>query len=317
MSTVADVWPELPLEKWEDTLVTMQRWMQMAGKIKLALCPRVNHWWHATFFVTPRGLTTSVIPYESLTLRMDFDFVSHELRIETSAGAIRAIALEPRSVAEFYEEFTGILHSLDLDIPIWTTPVEVEDRTPFEQDCRHASYDRDFADRFRRVLIQCDRVMNIFRSRFQGKVSPVHFFWGAMDLATTRFSGRAAPPHKGSPNVGRAVMLDAYSHEVSSCGFWPGMGYGKPAFYSYSYPEPAGYREQPVEPKEASYNADFGEFLLPYDAVRMADSPDAMLLAFLQSTYEAAANCARWDRKALERQEPPRMATTTLETGTV
>jgi hypothetical protein len=313
-ATSADIWPELPLDTWEDTLLTLQRWMQMVGKVKLALCPPINHWWHATFFVTPRGLTTSVIPYGPFTFQMTFDFMIHELRIETSLGASGSVALAPRSVAEFYDEFMTALHSLGIDVSIWSTPVEVEDRTPFEDDCRHASYDREYVDRFRRVLIHADRVLNVFRSRFQGKVSPVHFFWGAMDLATTRFSGRIAPPHPGSPNVGRAVMLDAYSHEVSSCGFWPGTGFGKPAFYSYAYPEPAGYKQQPVKPKDASYNPDAGEFLLPYDAVRTADSPDSVLLAFLQSTYDAAANCAKWDRKALERPEQLHRATVGLET---
>ncbi len=299
---ISDVqaWPELPFEAWQETYATLHLWTQIVGKIRLALTPMCNHWWQTTLYVTARGLTTSPIPYRALSFQIDFDFIDHELHIETSHGAKESVALFPRSVADFYEELMARLHSLGIDAAIWTVPVEIVDRTPFEQDRGHAAYDPDYAQRFWRALVQVDRVLKEFRSRFTGKVSPVHFFWGSFDLAVTRFSGRRAPEHPGAPNVARFVMREAYSHEVSSCGFWPGAGLGRPAFYAYAYPAPEGFGEYPVQPGEAHYNAGFGEFLLPYDAVRTASAPDEALLAFLQSTYEAAANLARWDRASLE-----------------
>ena len=236
--------------------------------------------------------------------QIDFDFIDHLLRIETSDGNEASLTLAPGSVAEFYRETIAALQSLGIAVNIWTTPVEVEDRTPFEQDRHHVAYDPEYAGRVWRVLLQADRVFKDFRSRFIGKVSPVHFFWGAFDLAVTRFSGRRAPEHPGAPNVARFVQLEAYSHEVSSCGFWPGGGIvDMPVFYAYAYPEPAGFRDYPIQPSEAFYSKEMREFFLPYDAVRTAQSPDRMLLAFLQSSYEATANLAKWDRAGLERAQ--------------
>ena len=299
-----DIWPSLPLEAWRDTYATLHMWTQIIGKVRLALAPMINHWWQVTFYVTSRGLTTSPMPYGTRTLQIDFDFLDHHLRIETSDGDRRSLTLAPRSVAEFYSETMAALKSLGIAVPIWSTPVEVEDRTPFEQDDTHAAYDADYAQRFWRVLVQADRILTEFRSRFIGKVSPVHFFWGACDMAVTRFSGRTAPEHPGAPNVARFVAREAYSHEVSSCGFWPGGGaVAMPVFYAYAYPEPEGFKEYPIQPGEAFYSPVMREFMLPYDAVRTATSPDSVLLAFLQSTYEAAANLSRWERSALERQQ--------------
>lgn len=298
-----EVWPELPLAAWQETYLTLHRWMQIIGKIRLALAPAYNHWWQVPFYLTARGLTTSPMPYGSLMCQIDFDFIEHELRLETSAGARRTLALYPRSVADFYQEVMAQLRSLGIDIAIWTTPVEVEERTPFEHDDRHAAYDPEYVHRFWRILLQADRVLKVFRGRFWGKASPVHFYWGALDLAVTRFSGRRAPDHPGTPNVAWFVMQSAYSHELSSCGFWPGAGLGLPAFYAYAYPEPNGFKTYPVQPGAAYYSPELGEFLLPYDAVRTATAPDEALLAFLQSSYEAAANSAQWDRAALEYQD--------------
>lgn len=299
MSTI--VWPELPLKKWKDTYDTLHMWTQIIGKIRLALSPFINHWWNTTFYVTPRGLTTSSIPYKDRYFQIDFDFIAHSLVIETTDGSTTTIDLRSCSVAKFYQETMTALKSLGMPITIWTTPVEVQDRTPFEEDHKHASYDPEYAQRFWQILIQVSRVFTVFRSRFIGKASPVHFFWGAFDLAVTRFSGRRAPPHPGAPNCGRFVMVDAYSHELSSCGFWPGGGpVDEPSFYAYAYPEPRGFKNYPIEPAEAFYSYEMSEFLLPYNLVRTAKSPDDILLSFLQSTYEAAAMNAKWDRHALE-----------------
>jgi hypothetical protein len=241
------------------------------------------------------------MPFKSMYCQIDFDFIDHEMRIITDTGNSRSIELKPRTVADFYNAAMEALNSLGIQAPIWTTRVEVPERTPFEQDTTHSSYDPEYAQRHWSVLVQADRVMKEFRSRFIGKVSPVHFFWGAFDLAVTRFSGRRAPEHPGVPNVGRSVMVEAYSHEVSSCGFWPGAGLGEPAFYAYAYPEPDGFKDYAVNPEEAYYNKDWGEFILPYEAVRTAESPDEKLLEYLQSTYEAAATLSKWDRNSLER----------------
>jgi hypothetical protein len=298
-----DLWPELPFTAWKDTYDTLHRWTQIIGKIRLALSPPINHWWNTTFYVTSRGITTSAIPYNNRHLQIDFDFIAHRLIIETTEGSTRTISLRPCSVSEFYQETMAALRSLGMPITIWTTPVEVSDRTPFEEDHKHASYDPEYTQRFWRILIQTSRVFTLFRSRFIGKASPVHFFWGAFDLAATRFSGRKAPPHPGAPNCGRFVMVDAYSHELSSCGFWPGGGpVDRPVFYAYAYPEPKGFKDYSVQPPEAFYQKDLGEFVLPYDVVRTAKSPDEVLLSFLQSTYDAEAIYAKWDRYALERQ---------------
>jgi hypothetical protein len=301
--TTSNLWPELPLAEWKDTYGTLHMWTQIVGKIRLALTPRQNHWWNTTFYVTPRGLTTSTMTYKGRHLRIDFDFISHILLIETAEGSTKAIALRPRSVADFYQETMSTLASLGMPVTIWTTPVEVQDRTPFEKDQKHAAYDPEYAQRFWRILLQASRVLSEFRNRFTGKVSPVHFFWGGFDLAVTRFSGRRAPEHPGVPNCARFVMVEAYSHEVSSCGFWPGGGpVNEPVFYAYAYPEPEGFKDYPIQPPEAFYHKEMSEFVLPYDVVRNSKSPDEVLLSFLESTYKAAATCANWDQHALERQ---------------
>jgi uncharacterized protein DUF5996 len=296
-------WPPLPYEEWKDTRTTLHLWTQVVGKIRLAQAPWTNHSWHVALYVTSRGLTTSPIPYGSRTFEIAFDFLDHELRIQTGEGAVESLQLVPRTVADFYHELIGRLRALGLDITVRTLPCEIPDVIPFELDQEHATYNAEHTTRFWQALVQADRVLKEFRSRFVGKASPVHFFWGGFDLAVTRFSGRRAPPHPGGvPNMPDWVARDAYSHEVSSCGFWPG-GPAMPqsVFYAYAYPEPEGFRAALVRPTAARYNSDLGEFLLPYDEVRRASSPDAMLLEFLQSSYEAAADCGAWDRVALER----------------
>jgi hypothetical protein len=296
-------WPSLPVAAWQDTYQTLDMWTQIVGKIRMALAWKLNHWWHSTLYVTPRGLTTSSIPYGTRTFEISFDFLDHHLQIETSDGIIKRIALVPRSVADFYQEVMNTLSAIGIEVRIWTMPQEVAQPIPFDQDREHAAYDPDYAQRFWRILVQADRVMTAFRSRFIGKCSPVHFFWGSLDLAVTRFSGRLAPEHPGGiPNMADWVTREAYSHEVSSCGFWPGEGsVVEPIFYAYAYPAPEGFRDYPIQPKEAFYSSDMQEFILPYAAVQQADDPDAVLLAFLQSTYEAAANLGNWERTALER----------------
>jgi len=297
-----NAWPQLPLAEWKDTYDTLHRWTQIIGKIRLALTPMMNHWWNATLYITPHGLTTSAMSYNGQFLQIDFDFIAHLLLVVTSDNPTKTIALRPCSVAEFYQETMAALKSLGMPVTIWTTPVEVPDRTPFELDRKHAAYDPEYVQRFWRILAQANRVLVEFRSRFTGKSSPVHFFWGAFDLAVTRFSGRKAPSHPGAPYCGRFVMVEAYSHEVSSCGFWPGGGpVDEPVFYAYAYPEPQGFKDYPIEPAQAFYHNEMSEFLLSYDVVRTAKSPDDVLLSFLQSTYEAAATPSNWDRNALER----------------
>lgn len=302
-SSGPDDWPSLPLDEWADTCTTLHLWTQVIGKIRLAHAPMVNHWWQVPLYVTCRGLTTSPIPYGARTFQIDFDFISHRLTLQTSDGAAEVIALGPRSVADFHREVMDRLRTLGLETRIWTMPVEIEDAVPFARDFAHAAYDPESVNRFWRILVQADRVLTGFRSRFVGKVSPVHFFWGSFDLAVTRFSGRSAPVLMSqSPNLNAAVMREAYSHEVSSCGFWPGNGgFGRPAFYSYAYPEPPGFSSASVVPDEVFYDQGLGQFLLPYDTVRHASSPDQTLMDFLQSSYAAAADLAHWDRAALER----------------
>jgi hypothetical protein len=296
-------WPDLPLAAWRETCDTLQLWTQIAGKVRLKLTPLINHWWNVTFRVSARGLVAPANCYRGRTFDIIFDLVDHQLRIATSDGGVESFALAPMAVADFYAAFMERLHRLGIDVQIWTTPSEIENAVPFERDRSHAQYDPEYAARFRQALVQSARVMTEFRARFIGKVSPVHFFWGSFDLAVTRFSGRTAPPPKGvTPNVAPRVMAEAYSHEVSSCGFWPGNGgFGYPAYYVYAYPEPAGYGDTRLTTTAASYNKDLGQFILPYDAVRQARDPDALLLGFLQETYAAAADLAKWDRKALER----------------
>jgi Family of unknown function (DUF5996) len=297
-----EIWPSLLFNEWKDTYTTLHMWTQIVGKIRLVQSPFLNHWWHVPLYVTVRGLTTSVIPYGSKTFEINFDFIDHKLVINTSDGSTKTQDLRSQSVADFYQETMTALRSLGIEVAIWTTPVEVANPIPFEQDYKHATYDPEYAQRFFCILVQASRVLTEFRSRFIGKVSPVHFFWGSFDLAVTRFSGQPAPKHPGGiPNMADWVTKEAYSHEVSSCGFWPGTDGVEPVFYAYAYPTPSGFKEYSIEPKEASYSEDLGEFVLPYDAVRTAKSPDELLLTFFQSTYLAAANLGKWDRATLER----------------
>jgi Family of unknown function (DUF5996) len=297
-------WPDLPFEAWRETCDTLLLWAQIVGKVRIACTPLINHWWNATFDVTSRGLIAPAMPYRGRTFDVVFDFADHRLCIETSDGGAEVLALEPMTVADFYAAFMQSLRRLDIEVRIWTMPSEIEGAIPFEQDRTHAQYDRIYVERFWQALVQVNRVLTEFRARFIGKASPVHFFWGGLDLAVTRFSGRTALPLKSeTPNVAKWVMDEAYSHEVSSCGFWPGNGgYGRAAFYVYAYPEPAGYGDAKLKTAAGFYAKDLGQFILPYDAVRQASDPDALLLGFLQETYEAAAELAKWDRKALERQ---------------
>ena len=298
-----EVWPALSLASWQDSYATLHMLTQIVGKTRLALAPMQNHWWQVTLYLTARGLTTSSMPYGLHTATVDFDFIDHNVAIRTSAGETRAIPLVQRSVREFYTEYLDVLAALGIGARIRGVPVEVETAIPFAEDTQHASYDAQAVNRWWRAMVQIDRVFKEFRGRFEGKASPVHFFWGSFDIAATRFSGRGAPVHPGgAPNCPDYVMHEAYSRECSSAGFWPGGGTQEAAFYSYAYPEPDGYRDSPVRPDAAYYDTNIREFILPYDAVRTAASPDEMLLEFLESTYEAAANRAAWDRESLERR---------------
>jgi len=291
-------WPALPLEAWQETRDTLHMWTQIVGKVRLALSPHVNHWWEVPLYISARGLTTSTIPYKRGVFEVEFDFVDHDLIIRTSDGTGQVIPLVPRSVAEFYKEFLSALGSLGIEVKIWHMPVEVPNPIAFDQDTGHASYDREYARRFWRILLVMDSIFAEFRGEFLGKNSPVHFFWGSFDLAVTRFSGRRAPPREGADRITR----EAYSHEVISAGFWPGGGDIKgAAFYAYAAPEPAGYGEAKVRPEKAFYHPQMKEFFLMYDDVRLETSPKNALLEFLQSTYEAGANLGKWDRKVLER----------------
>jgi hypothetical protein len=305
--SLVEPWPSLPLEAWSATYATLHLWTQIVGKVRLAQSPWVNHAWHATLYLTSRGLTTSPIPHGSRTFEIDFDFIDHNLVIRASDGGTGGFALEPVSVAAFHARLLGELRRLNVPVTIHGRPNEIPDCIPFDQDEVHRAYDAEYANRFWRILLQADRVFKIFRVRFGGKCSPVHFFWGAPDLAVTRFSGRPAPEHPGGvPNLPDRVTRDAYSHEVSSAGFWAGGGpIAYPVFYSYAYPEPTGFAEAPVKPREAFYSRDFHEFILPYDVVRQAVSPDDTLLEFLQATYDAAASLGGWERAALERNPDP------------
>lgn len=302
----AEAWMPLPPAAWDETRATLHMWTQIVGKIRMELSPHVNHWWHVPLYVTARGLTTSSMPYGTRLLEIEFDFLGHELVLQSSDNRRRTLSLTAQPVADFYASVMDALHALGVEIAIWTTPVEVEDRTPFEEDTHHASYDSGYVNRFWRTLVQVDRVLTDFRSWYLGKVSPVHFFWGSFDMAVTRFSGRPAPPHPGGPNVARYVMVEAYSDELSSAGWWPGGGgIDQPMFYAYAYPEPEGFKAYPARPEAAYYSEELGEFLLPYEAVRTAANPDEALLGFLQSTYEAAAVSGNWDRDRLERAPGP------------
>jgi hypothetical protein len=293
-------WPELTLASWDATRDTVHMWTQVVGKVRLALEPRLNHWWQVTLYVSARGLTTSLMRGPGFGIEIEFDFVDHVLELRTTDGRRRTVALEPRSVASFYEATMAALDELGVHVSILARPVEVPVAIPFADDVQHNAYDRDAMHRFWRALVEIDRVLKEFRARYVGKASPVHFFWGGFDLAVTRFSGRPAPLHPGGvPNCADWVMYEAYSHEVSSCGYWPD-GSEEGSFYCYAYPEPDGFAAYPVRPSEAYYDRDLGEFILPYRAVRTAGDPEAMLLSFLQSTYEAASTSAGWDRGARE-----------------
>jgi hypothetical protein len=294
----SDAWPALPLEAWQDTCTTLHMWTQIVGKVRLALSPLINHWWEVPLYVNALGLTTSPIPYDRGIFEAQFDFLRHDLVIQTSEGSNKIIPLAPRSVAEFYREFMSALRSLGIEVKIWSMPVEVPNPIAFELDVQHASYDREYVTRFWRILILLDTIFKEFRSRFIGKNSPVHFFWGSFDLAVTRFSGRPAPPREGADPITR----EAYSHEVISAGWWPGGGDIKgAAFYCYAAPEPAGLAQSRIRPANAFYQPQLREFLLMYDDVRQASSPRDTLFDFLQTTYEAGANLAKWDRQVLER----------------
>ncbi len=297
----SEIWPSLPLKDWQDTYATLHMWTQIVGKIRLAQTPLVNHWWNTTLYLTSRGLTTSPVPYDTRTFQVDFDFIDHRLLINTSDGLTKSLALAPRSVATFYGEVMDTLGSLGIAVHIHAKPDEVAEPIPFAEDHKHASYDAEYANRFWRMLVQADRVFKQFRSRFIGKCSPVHFFWGSFDLAVTRFSGRRALERPGAD----AITREAYSHEVISHGLWPGGGaVESPMFYSYTAPAPAGLENaSSIQPSAAVYDVQMSEFFLPYDEVRESDSPDESLLEFLQSTYEAGATLANWDRAALERSE--------------
>jgi hypothetical protein len=312
-------WPALPLEDWQDTYATLHMWTQIVGKVRLAQTPRINHWWNVPLYVTARGLTTSEMPHDDKTFQIDFDFIDHRLIVSCDDGSRDALALKPRAVADFYAELMRMLSGLGLPVRIWPMPVEVQDPIPFDQDRKNSSYDPEYVNRFWHILKRCDRVMTEFRSQFTGKCSPVHFFWGSFDLAVTRFSGRRAPEREGADPITR----EAYSHEVISHGFWPGMrasgpiereksdgNVRAPAFYSYTAPEPPGLSSAPVRPKQAFYHPTMQEFVLLYDDMRSAESPDATLMEFLESTYQAGADLANWDRPALERASIPVCSTT-------
>ncbi|MGH8496782.1 MAG: DUF5996 family protein [Gammaproteobacteria bacterium] len=302
MTEAQSAWPALPYEDWRDTCATLHRWTQIVGKVRLARTPWHIHSWHATLYLTVRGLSTSPIPYKNRSFQIDFDFVDHKLLIQTDRGERRELRLKAQSVADFYAAVMNALDQLDIRVTIHGSPNEVPDAIPFARDTIHAAYDPDYARRFWRVLLQADRVFKHFRTGFLGKSSPVHFFWGSFDLAVTRFSGRPAPEHPGGvPNLPDRVTREAYSHEVSSAGFWPGGGpVDYAAFYSYAYPTPEAFATRPVRPDEAFFSKEAGEFLLPYEAVRNAEDPERTLLDFLRTTYEAAADSGGWDRKALE-----------------
>ncbi|HEY1272639.1 MAG TPA: DUF5996 family protein [Terriglobales bacterium] len=293
-----NAWPALPLKEWQDTCATLHMWTQIVGKVRLALSPRINHWWEVPLYVNATGLTTSAMPYAAGVLEIQFDFLQHELVLQTSGGMRRTMMLAPRSVADFYREFKALLSDLGAEVKIWRMPVEVPNPIAFDEDTQHASYDPEYAHRFWRVLLAVEKVFQEFRAGFIGKVSPVHFFWGSFDLAVTRFSGRRAPEREGADPITR----EAYSHEVISAGFWPGSGEIKDAaFYVYAAPEPEGFGEHPVRPGSAFYHPQMKEFFLMYDAVRQSPSPRGTLMEFLQSTYDAGADLGKWDRKELER----------------
>jgi len=298
-TATAESCPPLPLEEWKDTCATLHMWTQIVGKVRLAQTPLVNHWWNVPLYVSPRGLTTSAMPYKQISFEIEFDFLEHMLTINCSDGGIATVPLKPKSVAVFYREVMTALQQLGIEVRIWKMPVEIPDPIPFDEDEQHASYDPEYANRFWRILLLSDKVLQEFRARFIGKCSPVHFFWGSFDLAVTRFSGRPAPPRPDADLITR----EAYSHEVISHGFWPGEGpLQKAAFYSYTAPAPAGLAEAKIQPAKAFYSGELSLFLMLYEDVRTANDPEKALMEFCQSTYEAGANLAKWDRAALDRE---------------
>lgn len=300
-------WPPLPFSEWEGTHAALHRWMQVLGKLRLAAVPWTNHSWHVTLPLTARGISTGPLPCGDRFWQAEFDFLEHRLQISVSDGATAVVPLQPQSVAQFHAAVREALQSLRIPMEIQSLPCEIPGAVAFEQDTVPRPYDADAVQRYWRILLQADRVLRIFRARFRGKSSPVHFFWGAMDLAVTRFSGRDAPPHPGGvPNLADWVVREAYSQEVTSCGFWAGQGLGDPAFYAYAYPEPQGYAAAKVQPAAAFYSQPLREFILPYDAVREAPHPGEALLSFMQSSYEATAGLGQWDRAKLECELPPR-----------
>lgn len=305
MTSQDEYWPSLPLAEWKDTYETLHRWVQIVGKIRLKQSPWINHSWHVTLYPTARGLTTSQMRHGARTFQIDFDFIGHQLLIVSSDGRTESVALRPRTVADFYREVMKKLKTLDLPVDIYRRPNELEDATPFDEDEMHRAYDAEYAARCWRIMAQSACIFRQFRARFIGKSSPVHFFWGSFDLAVTRFSGRRAPPHPGNmPHLPDWVAREAYSHEVSSLGFWPGGGAVPfPLFYAYAYPQPKGFASAKIRPQTATYRTDVSEFVLPYDDMRKNRSPDSALLEFAQSTYEAAAELGGWDRSSLERGE--------------
>jgi len=289
-------WPALPLNEWQDTQMALHLWTQIVGKIKLKLTPHINHWWNTALHITSSGLTSDLIHYPKGCFQMDFDFINHQMLIRVEDGKTEVIELRTRTVADFYAETMEKLKAIGVEVKIWTQPVEMEFKTHFEKDNLVREYKPEYVDRFWKILLETDSVAKQFRSRFSGKVSPVNFFWGSFDLAHTFFSGRMAPAHPGGvPNVGDQVMSEAYSRELCSFGFWPGEGLGEPAYYAYSYPEPAGYKEQKVKPEAAYYHIDIKEFILPYEAVRTSENPSQALLSFIESTFEAAFSLQKWD----------------------
>jgi len=294
-------WPALPFAEWERSRDTLHMWTQIVGKTRMALTPLENHWWNVPLYVTPRGLGTSPVPWKNGAFSMEFDLLAHQLLFHSSGGVQHCMRLYPRSVADFYAEYMAALRSLGIEVHIYKVPVEFDDVTPFDQDQHHASYDTEYVERFHRILTHADRIFKQFRSRFLGKSSPVHFFWGSFDLAVTRFSGKRAPEREG----GDPVTREAYSHEVTSCGFWPGNRvFPHAAFYAYSAPVPPGLEKEPVRPANASWDSTLGEFIFKYEDARVASSPDQAILDFCQSAYEAGAKLAHWDRASLERPTP-------------
>lgn len=302
ISDSPDCWPALPLASWEDTRATLHMWMQIVGKVRMALTPLINHWWNVPLYISTSGLTTSPIPYGTRLFEVEFDFLQHKLHVQTNDGVSKDISLVPKTVAAFYREFMAALSAMKIDVRIWKMPVEIANPIPFDQDTVHASYDPASASKFWRILASVGEVFEMFRSRFVGKSSPVHFFWGSCDLAVTRFSGQRAPERKNADPVLRKIMREAYSHEVISAGFWPGGGgVDDAAFYAYAAPRPEGFEKQRVHPASAFYHSGMGEYILMYEDVRRAGSPTAALLDFLQSTYEAGAITGKWDRESLEK----------------